>query len=869
MNDAAQIDRDEASAVPGRFRRRWVDAAFFAWIGLLVASPALLRHGLDHHLHNVYRVQVESHAIVEIFCGMVALAIAGLILTIARHRADRGIALFGIAFIAMGALDLLHALTSPTTHGARFVWFHTASVFAGAVLTALAVLGYFWTHPRERPSTRSVLWMVGIAVIAIPLFVFNSLGPIGSPHDIYRFSAAANRLHMAASFFYALSALAIYLHYRVTQQALSLLVAVLLMLFAESAYLFVFSQMWDVTWWFWHWVKSAFYFATLLIVFFGFVMILQAVQRSHRRLVVANRELARTRGELVEINAELSARNAMARRAVHSLRLDKTLEAIAESLREAVGSVQCELILRLPDDEVEEFRRLAARQGFGNTISAIGINAPPLCRLDGDAAREPTSAHFIPLYACDEEFAYLRAMLPRSRAPGAREKDLLRAMAAEAGPLIHNALLYHRSAEEIAFRSSLLWISAQLASSLRLTQVLENVCAESAQLLGSDGTVIWVNSEASERAIYSRCVSDVNDHEFIAYEQLYGELLTRARAEPRPQGILKPEADYTKEQAASEHCVWGALALFPLVAPDRLLGLMAVVRRERAAFSGAALQKGEVLAEQVRLALNNARQYAALQQTNRQLRVLEESRLQAERLAALGQMAATVAHEVRNPLGAMSNCLAVLRGASLGEKQSQALEIIGDEIGRLERLTRNFLTFGRSTGVRHVKAIVVEEFARMGRAQLERHIAHEEQRVTVVTQVRASMPTIYFDADGLWEVVWNLLLNAVQAVRQEGQVMLRLGATADRISIVVSDDGRGIAAADRERVFDPFFSSKPQGAGLGLAIVYRFVQQWGARLRLRTRVGGGTQFFIRIPLVRGAAPTDAAAERTPAATVPS
>lgn len=864
MTDTAHAN----STLAGVLRRRWVDIVFFAWIGLLVASPALLRHGIDHHLHNVYRVQVESHAIVEIFCGMVALLIAGLILTIARHRGDRGIGLFGLAFIAMGVLDILHAATSPTTHAARFVWFHTASVFAGAALTALAVLGYFWTHPRERPSPRSVVWMAGTAIIAIPLFVLNSLGPLGAPHELYRFSRAANSAHMAASFLYALSALAIYLHYRVTRQALSLVLAVLLMLFAESAYLFVFSQMWDVTWWLWHWIKSAFYLATLVIVFFGFVMMLRALQRSHRHLVVANKALDRARGDLVEINAELSARNAMTRRAVHSLSLDKTLAAIADSLREAVGSVECELILRLPDDEVEEFQRLAARQGFGRTISAIGIDAPPLCRLDAAAGREPAGVQFFPLYARDEEFAYLRVMPAPNRRGSAREHELLRAMAAEAGPLINNALLYYRGAEEIAFRSSLLWISAQLASSLKLNQVLENVCAESALLMGSDGAVIWVNNEAAERAVYSRCVSDASDHEFIGYDQLYGELSARARAEPRPQAILKPVADYERERGTSEHCVWGALALFPLGAPDRLLGLMVVVRRERVAFSRAALQKGEVLAEQVRLALNNARQYAALQQTNRQLRVLEESRLQAERLAALGQMAATVAHEVRNPLGAMSNCLAVLRGAAVGEKQSQALEIIGDEIGRLERLTRNFLTFGRSTGVRHVKAIVVEDFARMARAQLERHIAQEEQRVTVITQVRGPIATIYFDADGLWEVVWNLLLNAVQAVRDEGRVVLRVSTTAERISIVVSDDGRGISAADRQRIFDPFFSSKPQGAGLGLAIVHRFVQQWGARLRLRTGVGRGTQFFIRIPLVRSAASAERAADPAAATVSP-
>lgn len=862
------IDRDGAAigvAVTHGLRyRRWIDVAFMTWTALLIALPAALRHGTDPNVHNVHYVQVPSHAIVEIFCGIVALLIAGLILTIARRRADKGIGLFGLAFIAMGVLDILHAATSPIDALHRFVWFHTASVFAGGALTALAVLGYFWTHPRERPSARSALAVAIVAAAALPLFLQGDGAPLGSLHDAYKFSAFANWTHVAASFLYALAALAIYLHYRVTRQMLSLSIAVMLLLFAESAYLFVFSQMWDFTWWLWHGVKSVFYVATLITVFAGFVAMVRAVQRSHAHLTAANAELADARADLVAINAELHARNAMTRRAIHSLHLDSTLKVIAESLRDVVGSARCELILRLPDDEVEEFARVARHQGIAESVYAIGASAQPLCTLDAGTRASAPCDFYLPLYARDEEFGYLRVVLP-SAINNERSQQFIRTLATEAGPIINNALLYHRSAEEIAFRSALLRVSAQLASTLNLAEVLEGVCSESALLLHSDGAAIWVDDAGADHAVYSRCVAEDGRHGFVADDKLYGELSARMSATRRPQALIKSAEDYARERNATDGCVWGSLALFPLAAQDRLLGIMAVVRRERVRFSGAALQKGEVLAEQVRLALNNARQYAELQSTNRQLRMLEESRLKAERLAALGQMAATVAHEVRNPLSALANCLAVLRTGGAADRRAagdrrqddhvqhnraEALEIMSDEIGRLERLTRNFLTFGRSAGARNVRPIVLAEFAHNACAQLNRHIEQEERKISVRSEVRGSEPVVYFDSDGLWEVVWNLLLNAAQAVRDGGEVALRLSASAGRLCVCVSDDGRGIPAADRRHVFEPFYSSKPQGAGLGLAIVEQFVQQWHARLRLFTRAERGTQFCIRIPLTR-------------------
>jgi hypothetical protein len=216
-------------------------------------------------------------------------------------------------------------------------------------------------------------------------------------------------------------------------------------------------------------------------------------------------------------------------------------------------------------------------------------------------------------------------------------------------------------------------------------------------------------------------------------------------------------------------------------------------------------------------------------------------------MAVMGQMAASVAHEVGNPLSAINNCLAVLRpDVSKSARSSAALEIIQGEVERLTNLTSNFLSFGKPRASVN-KPIVLEQVVKKTCALLERHISQEGLSIQLTLNIQPVSSLLVFDADGLETVLWNLLLNATQSIHGPGRIEVALRRYPGHFLVVVADSGKGIALENQARIFEPFYSQRSLGAGLGLAIVQRLVREWGGGIRLRSRVGQGTAFFLRVP----------------------
>jgi two-component system, NtrC family, sensor histidine kinase PilS len=248
---------------------------------------------------------------------------------------------------------------------------------------------------------------------------------------------------------------------------------------------------------------------------------------------------------------------------------------------------------------------------------------------------------------------------------------------------------------------------------------------------------------------------------------------------------------------------------------------------------------------------------------------LERALLQRERLAAVGELAAGVAHEVRNPLAAISGCIEMLRSMNRERsgdlEQERLMSIVLREIERLDALIADFLLFARPAAPKHEAICVGElltEVAEMCRAACPIGV-----RVSV-----SAPPGLMLSADAtqLRQVVWNLVRNAVQAVGERGAIRLtsalaiaglaqgelaghRTGDAGggDAVEIVVADDGPGIDTATLERIFDPFFTTKPSGTGLGLATVHRIVTAHAGSIEVSTVQGAGARFRVLLPL-RGA-----------------
>ena len=849
MNEAL-LSHTPAQRPPSALRQEWL---FYGAMLVVLLLPLAFLSTEEPLTSPVRHIDIRTHAGVEMFCGVIALLVGGLILTLRQHYHERGLGWFVVAFCCMGMFDLWHAAIHPVLHPGLFVATHTLSTLSGSVLLCVGAAHYYRAHrptdfPQRLPRNP---WLIAGALVGIAAAYHLAL-PAGQADGLYGFTDLARRAHELAGLLYVATALLALLLYRATGQRLALMVAGMLLLFAQSAYLFRFSHLWDITWWTWHIVKAAFYTGTLVALAAGLVVALRAVERARAAQAVSNRELQKTHTALARVHHELQIRNNMVSASVGARGLEQTLALIESALTEFLGPSQYELTLHVRADETGEWQRELERQTLRWSVR-VSAEEMPCVHLErsvggtGDGLvhmctplNRPYGCMCLALRAHDQLFGYIRPRIQDMRRIRAH-RELLESLAAEIGPIVHNAILHHRWEREVRFRAALSRVATLLGGTLELPRVLESVCRESAQLLGSEAAAVFLADPADETVqLASRCLLGVHEtpegHASAPWvDSAEGRaLLARLRASGRPLALLKPEPGDGPAPfpLGMPGCSWGALAMFPMFERGRLTALMVVMRAERVQFSSGTLEQGELLAEQVRVAIANARAYEALRHSNDQLRRSEAERMRSERLAVLGEMAASVAHEVRNPLSAINNCLAVLRrGTGSAAPIASAVTIITEEVDRLERLTRNFMSFGRAPR-QAAAAARLDELTAYVCDRIRGHLANEGLHVALDVQIRGVYEPILLDPDGFQEVLWNLLLNAVQATGDGGRVRVRLTQRPGRLFLAVADDGPGITRAERTRIFEPFFTRKSQGAGLGLAIVRRHADDWGARLRL-------------------------------------
>jgi len=239
---------------------------------------------------------------------------------------------------------------------------------------------------------------------------------------------------------------------------------------------------------------------------------------------------------------------------------------------------------------------------------------------------------------------------------------------------------------------------------------------------------------------------------------------------------------------------------------------------------------------------------------------MEQELRRSSRLAGVGELAASIAHEIRNPLAAISGSVELLRGGGAEPDRERLMDIVLREIGRLDALIRDFLQFARPAP---------PKLASVALPALLEEVA--EMLATAVPQgARLELEADRFafamaDATQLRQVLWNLARNACEAL--EGPGVIRLSASrvagapqglgadgrkrpregAAAVEIVVADTGRGIPLTDLERIFDPFYTTRPDGTGLGLPTVHRIVESHGGTLQVESQPGVGTRFRVRLP----------------------
>ena len=237
------------------------------------------------------------------------------------------------------------------------------------------------------------------------------------------------------------------------------------------------------------------------------------------------------------------------------------------------------------------------------------------------------------------------------------------------------------------------------------------------------------------------------------------------------------------------------------------------------------------------------------------VRRLERNARLQQRLAAVGEMAAGIAHEIRNPLASMSGSIQVLRQElALNDEQAQLMDIVLRESERLNDTIKSFLAYARP----HRFALATLDMRRVVQdaALLLRNSSEVQVHHTIDVQVPADPVWCEADENQIRQVIWNLATNGLRAMAQGGRLLLTAATAADGSSaalLTVRDQGRGIPSEDLDAIFQPFHSSFEKGTGLGLAIVHRIVTDHNGTINVSSRVGAGTVVTVRLPM-RGTRP---------------
>jgi two-component system NtrC family sensor kinase len=244
--------------------------------------------------------------------------------------------------------------------------------------------------------------------------------------------------------------------------------------------------------------------------------------------------------------------------------------------------------------------------------------------------------------------------------------------------------------------------------------------------------------------------------------------------------------------------------------------------------------------------------YRELSESHKQLKESQEQLIQAEKLTSLGQLAASIAHEVNNPLSGILIYTQLLSKKIAGDgiPKETSLDYLSKmefELTRTTRLIRNLLDFARQSAPAFRR---VDLNGNINRAlDLATHSA-ELHNIQVIKELAPSLPDLIADFDQLQQVFTNLILNAIQAMPKGGKLTLRTSFDNDQFKIEVQDTGYGISAENMRKIFTPFFTTKREvkGVGLGLAISYGIVQRHKGRIEVQSKEGEGTTFSIYLPL---------------------
>jgi PAS domain S-box-containing protein len=582
---------------------------------------------------------------------------------------------------------------------------------------------------------------------------------------------------------------------------------------------------------------------------------------------------------------QLASLNQASQMVTSSLELDQVLAKIVSLASEVAASDYAGVVLvneegRLESTEylpgVPDIDRRARKNGFTNWIlrwrQAIVIDD-----IDEDGTVNPTPANGAPctvnpliVEAGVKSFAGLPLVIKdrllgvlflQSLRPGnfCDQLPLLTTFANQAAVAIENARLYQKVQRRVEELTLLNRVGRAMASSLDLEQVLTTAMEETALMLKTEaGSVLLLDEESSELVLEAAVGSRSEEVKGLRLPPGQGIAGWVAR---EGQRLLVPDVGedprfYSGIDEVTGFATKSVLAV-PLKVKGKVIGVIEAVNKIKGDFGQMDVALLSSMAQPAAIAIENAQLYKDLQGQMDILQRTQAQLIRSAKLAAIGELAAGVAHEINNPLTSiMGFTRLLLQKVDDDDPMKEDLQIIDREAARTKAIVRGLLDFARQREPR-LESANVNEIVRTTMALV--HHQAKGTGVIIKESFDETLPLVSLDANQIEQVFLNIVTNAIQAMPEGGELKVLTAYRphavdgADCVAVEFHDTGTGIAEENLPRIFDPFFTTKEvgQGTGLGLSISYGIVESHGGWIEVETEMGQGSTFKVMLPVAKG------------------
>lgn len=564
--------------------------------------------------------------------------------------------------------------------------------------------------------------------------------------------------------------------------------------------------------------------------------------------------------EIKEINALLEISKAIA----SGLYLGDVLRLIVTITAKVMDSKICSLwILDEKDQKLklkatqsiseEYLKERSLRLGEG-VVGQVALHNRPMAIMD--VLKEPlykekelarreglVSMLSVPMCVKDRVIGVINCYTSYPRAFSKAEEEMLMAIANQAAICIENS---------------------GLTSTLDVNEILKLLLEGVIKNTGFDRARLYM---VNEKKGVLECKMAVGiDEELVKGIELPidpgDSIVARAIVERKPFVIPDAQKDSRVNPFLKEKLKLHSLVVIPILAKEKPLGVIAADHVEPGkTIPQEALEAMMTFSQQAGLAIHNTsiveelkilsqEMEEKIKRTMEDLNRVEAQLLRQEKLAALGQLAAGIAHEIRNPLTSINILIQSMREKLPIENAFQEdLKVIEEEIGRINEIVEQFLRFAKPSPPLFEKTEVfpiLEETLQLLRPQIEK------SRISVKKEFYP-LPPMTIDKEQIKQVILNILLNAIQAMPEGGHLILggRVSEDGDGVKLWIKDSGVGIPSEVMNKLFDPFFSTKESGMGLGLSIAHRIIDSHHGKIEVESTPGKGTLFTLFLPFSHG------------------